>query len=280
MKPSKAIIFSLLISAVILIVAAGITSLVLTNNKAAAREAEYQQLLAQDNQQIQLDTQQIGQAYDHIAQANQRIEQANQQIDQANTEIKTMQGQLARVQPAPDRSAPVQASAALPAVNNSVASGASITADQATQAAQQLVGTGQTVLKPAALVDYQGKIAYEVTFDKGPVYVDASSGAILFNGTGPVQITADMAAQIASDYLNYKNILQIDKVTVGNRLLYRVIFKNGYIAYLDMTGQITNINPPESTVTNQAVASTSGGGSHSSGGSHTSSHSDDGGGDD
>ncbi len=278
MKPSKALLLSVLISVVILIVAAGMTSLIQTNNKAAAREAEYQQLIDQDSQQIQQDNQQLAQAYQHITQANQRIEQANQQIVQANSEIKSMQAQLSQIQQAPSRSVSAQTATSTSGASNSAAVTAAITTDQATQAAQQLVGTGLTVLQPAALVDYQGKVAYEVTFDKGLVYVDASSGAILFNGTGPAQITADMAAQIASDYLNNKNILQVDQVPVGNRLLFRVIFKNGYIAYLDMTGQITNINPPETIVTSQAVAPNSG--SKSSGGSHTASHSDGGGGDD
>jgi Peptidase propeptide and YPEB domain. len=277
MKPSKALVLSLFVSVVILVVVAGMTSLVVTNNKAAAREAEYQQLIDQDNQQIEQNNQQLAQAYKQIDLAKQRIEQANQQIVQANTEIQTMQAQLTQSKQAPDKSAPVQAAATTAGVNNSAVTAGTITPDQATQAALQAVGAGESALKPAALVDYQGKVAYEVAFDKGLVYVDADSGAILFNGTGPVQITADMASQIASDYLNNKNILQVDKVIVGTRPLYRVIFKNGYIAYIDMTGQITNINPPESTVTNQTVASKS---SSSSGGSHSKSHSDDGGGDD
>jgi hypothetical protein len=280
MKPSKALLFSLLISTVILIVAAGITGLVIRNNQAKTREAEYQQLIAQDNQQIEQDNQQLGQAYQQITQANQRIVQANQQIDQANTEIKNMQAQMSQAKPAQSKSAPVQAAAVTSGANNSTGSGAAVTPDQATQAAQQVVDASQKELQPAVLVDYQGKLAYEVTFDKGLVYVDANSGTILFNGTVPAQITADTAVQIASDYLNNKNVLQVDKVTVGNRPLYRVIFKNGYFVYLDLTGQITNINPPESIVTSQPVSSNSGGSSSSSGGGHSTSHSDDSGGDD
>jgi hypothetical protein len=280
MKPSKALVLSLFVSVVILMVVAGMTSLVVTNNKAAAREAEYQQLIDQDNQQIEQNNQQLALAYKQIDQAKQRIEQANQQIVQANTEIQTMQAQLTQSKQVPDKSVPVQAAATTSGVNNSAVTAGTITPEQATQAALQAVGAGESALKPAVLVNYQGKVAYEVAFDKGLVYVDANSSAILFNGTGPTQITADMAAQIASDYLNNKNILQVDIVTVGTRQLYRVIFKNGYIAYLDMTGQITNINPPESTVTNQTVASKSSSGSGSSGGGHSSSHSDDGGGDD
>ncbi|HMD90252.1 MAG TPA: PepSY domain-containing protein [Anaerolineaceae bacterium] len=280
MKPSKALLFSLLISAVILIIAAGMTSLVMTNNKSQARETEYQQLIAQESQQINQDNQQLAQAYLQFGQANQRIDQANQQIQQANAEILAMQSQLSQAQTATGKSAPAQASSTTSGVNAPAGSGATISPDQATQAALRVVDIGQAVLKPATLVNYQGQVAYEVAFEKGLVYVDASSGEILFNGTVPAQINADMAAQIASNYLNNKNILQGDQVTVGNRQLYRVIFKNGYFVFLDLTGQITNINPPEITSTNQSVSSTSGGGSSSSGGGHSTSHSDDGGGDD
>ncbi|MDR3576513.1 MAG: PepSY domain-containing protein [Anaerolineaceae bacterium] len=242
MKPSKALLLSLIISGVIIFIAAEMTSLIVANNKAEARETQYQQLIAQDSQQIDQDNQQIGQAYQHIAQANQSIEQANQQIVEANAEIKSMQAKLTQAQPAPDKSTTSQASTA-PANNNSAGAAATITSDQATQTALQAAGSGQTALKAAELVDFQGKVAYEVEFNKGFVYIDANSGDVLFNGTAPQQITADMAGQIASNYLNNKNILQIDKVIVGGRPLYRVIFKNGYIAYLDLTGQITNINP-------------------------------------
>jgi hypothetical protein len=41
MKPSKALLLSIFITAIILIVVGGVTSLVLTNNKASAREVEY-----------------------------------------------------------------------------------------------------------------------------------------------------------------------------------------------------------------------------------------------
>ena len=154
-----------------------------------------------------------------------------------------MQAQLSQIQQAPSKSDSAQTATSTASVNNSAATTAAITPDQATQAAQQAVGAGQSAMKPADLVDFQGIVAYELEYQKGFVYIDANSGEVLFNGTVPMDITADMAGQIASKYLNNQNILQVDKVTVGAKPFYRVIFKNGYIAYLDMTGQITNINP-------------------------------------
>jgi len=78
-------------------------------------------------------------------------------------------------------------------------------------------------------------------FQNGSVYVDAQTGEVLFNGTVPQEITAEKAAQIASDYLQNKDILLVDQITFRGAPLNRVIFKNGMIVYLDTTGQITYI---------------------------------------
>jgi hypothetical protein len=44
------------------------------------------------------------------------------------------------------------------------------------------VAPNATLLKPPELVLYNGTVAYEVTLSTGRVYVDATSGAILWNG--------------------------------------------------------------------------------------------------
>jgi uncharacterized membrane protein YkoI len=44
------------------------------------------------------------------------------------------------------------------------------------------VAPGSYLLNDPALVNFQGTVAYEVVLSTGRVYVDASSGAILFNG--------------------------------------------------------------------------------------------------
>jgi hypothetical protein len=56
-----------------------------------------------------------------------------------------------------------------------------------------------------------------------------------------VQITADKAVQIASDYMKDKDVLQVDQITFRNAPIYRVIFKSGMMVYMDTTGQISYI---------------------------------------
>lgn len=52
--------------------------------------------------------------------------------------------------------------------------------DQATEIALQSV-PGAILLRPAELVNFQGVMAYEIALDSGMVYVDASTGQIIYN---------------------------------------------------------------------------------------------------
>ncbi|MGE5139892.1 MAG: PepSY domain-containing protein [Rudaea sp.] len=54
-------------------------------------------------------------------------------------------------------------------------------ADQAARIAQKLTGHGKLDKTPE-LVNFRGKMAYEILFDNGSVYVDAFSGKVLYNG--------------------------------------------------------------------------------------------------
>lgn len=56
-----------------------------------------------------------------------------------------------------------------------------ITAQQAMSAAVIAV-PGAKVLQQPELVNFQGTVAYEVRLDQGSVYINASNGAILYNG--------------------------------------------------------------------------------------------------
>jgi hypothetical protein len=40
-----------------------------------------------------------------------------------------------------------------------------------------------TMIRQPELVRFEGSVAYEVGFTRGVVYVDANSGAVLYNGT-------------------------------------------------------------------------------------------------
>ncbi|OGO66863.1 MAG: hypothetical protein A2Z37_08485 [Chloroflexi bacterium RBG_19FT_COMBO_62_14] len=54
------------------------------------------------------------------------------------------------------------------------------------QAAMIAMGVvpGATLTATPELVSFQGVVAYEVILSRGKVYVDATSGAVLYNGTG------------------------------------------------------------------------------------------------
>lgn len=245
MKQSKVLLVSVFITVVILVVAAGVTTTIMANNAAIQREAAY----------------------------NQLIQQANDQLAQANAQLLAMQNQLAKVQPAQVVSQPIssQSSASEPAAEYAVST------DQADQIALKAVDPGSKQLKQPELVDFEGKAAYEVVYEKGLVYVDAQSGEVLFNSTVPQTITLEKAAQIASDYINNHAILQVDQVHQGSHTLYRVIFKNGTMAYLDMTGQILYINQPQpaSPIEPQISTTSSGSSSHKSKSAPPSSGGDD-----
>ena len=113
----------------------------------------------------------------------QREAQYRQLIDQANQRLAAMNQQMAAAQAAP--SAPARASA--PAA--SVASAAqpaqpaiTLSAEAARNIAIDATNSARMIREPE-LVRFEGKVAYEVGFTRGVVYVDANTGAILFNGT-------------------------------------------------------------------------------------------------
>jgi hypothetical protein len=59
-----------------------------------------------------------------------------------------------------------------------------INASTAAAAAYRLA-PGARLARPPELVSYQGRPAYEVSLDRGTIYVDASTAEVLHNGTAP-----------------------------------------------------------------------------------------------
>ncbi len=58
---------------------------------------------------------------------------------------------------------------------------AQLSPEQAEQIALNLAPRARSTRAPE-LVDYQGTLAYEVTLDRGVVYVDAKSGKVIYDG--------------------------------------------------------------------------------------------------
>lgn len=93
--------------------------------------------------------------------------------DGAAAEPVSAQVAPARVQQPAPALAPAQAGGAAGAVQAKL-----ITADRASQVALKLL-TGATLQKAPELVNYKGRMAYEVMLSAGTVYVDAFSGKVL-----------------------------------------------------------------------------------------------------
>jgi uncharacterized membrane protein YkoI len=119
-----------------------------------------------------------------------------------------------------------------------------ISPDLAAQIAAQTAASGAVLSGNAELVNFQGTVAYEVVFDSGKIYVDASTGAVLYNGTvssAPATIGPDQAAFVAATYMGRADIYRVDLVSLGGHDVYRVKFSNGDAIFVDVYGQILQV---------------------------------------
>jgi uncharacterized membrane protein YkoI len=107
----------------------------------------------------------------------QREAQYRQLIDQANQRLQAMNQQLAAAPVAQAAPAP-----AAPAPARSTTPQFAVSAEQATNIAVG-AANGSTMIRQAELVRFEGKVAYEVGFTRGAIYIDANTGAVLFNST-------------------------------------------------------------------------------------------------
>ncbi len=118
------------------------------------------------------------------AQYQALIQEANRRIEEANRRLAQMEQQLAEAQAAPPAAVNIMAEAqpqAPAAPSESAAPGVAISAQRALEIAQASA-PGAVAQRLPELVNFQGAIAYEVAFNTGMVYVDANSGAVLYNG--------------------------------------------------------------------------------------------------
>jgi hypothetical protein len=87
----------------------------------------------------------------------------------------------------------------------------------------------------ADLVDLNGKVAYEVNFNAGKIYVDANSGILLGD---TIKISPEIAGQAAANYLKLSLYSKVDQVNLNGVNLYRVFFREGIYVYVSFKGQI------------------------------------------
>lgn len=125
-----------------------------------------------------------------------------------------------------------------------------LSSGQAAKVALQLVPNAAVQGTPE-LVDFQGKVAYEVLLDQGVIYVDANKGTVLSNSitqsTGPVNL--DQAIQIAQNYLQQNhNSAQLMGVRSGRARgmqLFEVTFDDGSQIYVNAdTGEVAIVRIP------------------------------------
>lgn len=112
----------------------------------------------------------------------QREAQYRQLIDEANQRLAAMNQQLAAAQVA--QSAPAKSAQA--ATTTRAAEPAQPAITLSAEAARNIAidaSNNATMIREPELVRFEGQVAYEVGFTRGVVYVDANTGAVLYNGT-------------------------------------------------------------------------------------------------
>ena len=166
-----------------------------------------------------------------LAEANRRLAEANQQLNTAQRELNEMSAQVSV--PAPAAPAPAAPPAPVYAVSPEQA-----------QAIAQANAQGATLIRAPELVSLQGVPAYEVVFDRGAIYVDAQTGAILANtistGTQVANaINEDQAIAAAVAYMGGGTVAKVKREYEHGVDVYEVKFADGSEVYVDAySGQV------------------------------------------
>ncbi len=123
------------------------------------------------------------------AQYRALLEEANRRLEEANQQLAKLEQQLEAVQATQSAPAPVanasqsqatQRPRVQPAQPQPVIQ-AALTPQRALEIAL-ITAPGTVAQRMPELVDFQGVVAYEVLLNAGTMYIDANSGAILYNG--------------------------------------------------------------------------------------------------
>lgn len=189
------------------------------------REAAYQAALAEANARLEAANAEVARANAQVAQAAEGQQQLHEQLAQAQAPV-VVQAPAAQAAPA--------------------APSFAVTPEQA-QATALAVAPGAAVSAAPELVSFEGAPAYEVRLDRGLVYVDAQSGAVLANGAaqppapaaqGPA-ISGEQAAQLAIAYRGGGEVDEVERDEEDGLQVYEVKFRDGSKVYVDAaSGQV------------------------------------------
>lgn len=113
--------------------------------------------------------------------------------------------------------------------------------EQAAQTADAAANSGAIRMGDPELVNFEGTVAYEVPYDFGNIYVNATTGEVIFNGTisqEPSLITAEQAAQVAANYMGNSNVLHVEQDSLYGNPVFKVKFANSDAVFVDQYGNI------------------------------------------
>ncbi|WP_287156373.1 PepSY domain-containing protein [Chloroflexus sp.] len=195
------------------------------------REAAYQAALAEAQQRL--------------AEANQRLSIAQQQLEAAvQSQSATATASAAQpVAPVAASEAPAEQPVPVQVPMVPPAPTYAVSAEQAQAIAQAAAGNA-TLMRAPELVSLQGTPAYEVVFDRGAIYVDAQTGAILANTIAEIAqsnnpISEDQAIAAAVAYLGGGTVREVEREYEHGVDAYEVKFSDGSEVYVDAyTGQV------------------------------------------
>jgi uncharacterized membrane protein YkoI len=140
--------------------------------------------------QIDLSSQIIAQMQQREADYQHLIDQANQRLQQAYDQQKAAVAQINQT-----RSIAAAPRASQPAAAVAQPAGPMLSAESALNIAIDASG-GKRMTREPQLVLYEGAVAYEIGFTNGAIYIDANSGAVLYNGvTAPHASNGSTVAQ-------------------------------------------------------------------------------------
>lgn len=222
MMKNKSLIVSIFVTVFLVVVAGGIATSVLANSQTGTGTKVNAADALKTYQAREAEYQAL------LAKANSQLELANQQLTQY---------------------ASSSSSGASDSISNSDLNNTyPVTKEMAMSVAFQ--AAGDYPLSEPELVDYNGTVAYEVKFQNGNIYVDATTGQILFNGISAPSaqsITADKAAQIAVAYLGNSAITDIEVGSYNGSRVYEIKFANGQEVYVSLAGNIVAVQMPSTT---------------------------------
>ena len=116
-----------------------------------------------------------------------------------------------------------------------------LTAEEALAFAFQSTGNDQVLSGTPELVSFQGTPAYEIPFVDGIMYIEASSGSVLFSNV-LTQINEQQAIDAMAGYLGVKNTSNavVQRISVDGTAFYKVIINN-YVVFVDQYGAVTKL---------------------------------------